>query len=132
MDRDDLILQKLEEMEARQKERDSVLEGRLTNLETAVRENRAELKEVRTELMDVVKDSMEQKVHQTKLEGDVHSLDFKLTGKLETLEMKLDDFMANAKEQKVDKNERWKVGGIIVSCCIAIVSLILSILTRLR
>lgn len=27
-------------------------------------------------------------------------------------------------------NERWKVGGIIVSCGIAVVSLVLSILTR--
>lgn len=54
-----------------------------------------------------------------------------MDGKLETLETKLDSLIENMRERKFDTNERWKVGGIIVSCSVAIVSLILSILTRM-
>ena len=34
-------------------------------------------------------------------------------------------------DRKFDANERWKVGGIIVSCGVAVVSLVLSLLTRM-
>lgn len=97
MDRDELILQKLEEMEARQRERDAMLESRLTKIESEMKED---VKDIRAQLTMVLKDNAELKVNQTKLEGDLHSVDFKLTGKLETLEMKLDNFITNVHERK--------------------------------
>ena len=111
------------ESEARQKERHEALETRITNIDT-------EVKDIRTEVKDIGKDNAEMKVHQTKLEGDLHLLDSDLKGQLGRLETKFDAFIANMREQKADTSERWKVGGIIVSCGIAVVSLVLSILTR--
>ena len=104
------------EIEARQKERHEALETRITSIE-------AEVKDIR-------KDGAEQKVRQTKLEGDLQLLDSDLKGQLGRLETKFDAFIANMRDQKADTNERWKVGGIIVSCGIAVVSLVISILTR--
>ena len=150
MNRDELILKKLEEMEAQQverdaalkaqqEERDAVLEIRLAHIETGVRDVRSEVKDVRSEVKDVrsevkdvLKDSADQRVNQTRLEGELHTLDSKLIGKLESLEIKIDSFIANTQEQKTDKNERWKIGGIIVSCCVAVASIILSIITSLK
>ena len=60
----------------------------------------------------------------------LEDLDSDLKGQLGRLETKFDAFIANMREQKTDTNERWKVGGIIVSCGIAVASLVLSILTR--
>ncbi len=122
------------ESEARQKERHEVLETRMIESEARQKE-RHEVLETRitsidTEVKDIRKDSAEQKVHQTKLEGDLHLLDSELKGQLGRLETKFDAFIANMREQKTDTNEWWKVGGIIVSCGIAVVSLVLSILTR--
>ena len=134
MNLNETILQKLEDMaehqkardaeiEARQKERHEALETRITNIDT-------EVKDIRNEIKDVRKDNAEMKVHQTKLEGDLQLLDSDLKGQLGRLETKFDAFIANTREQQADANERWKVGGIIVSCGIAVVSLVLSILTR--
>ncbi len=75
---------------------------------------------VDSELKEIREDSTEMKVNQTR-----HG------GKLETLEMKLDAFIDNMRDRKADTNERWKISGIIISCGVALVSLILSILTRL-
>ena len=161
MNRDELILKKLEEMEAQQaerdaalkaqqeerdaalkaqqEERDAALEIRLAHIETEVRDVRSEVKDVRSEVKDVrsevkdvLKDSADHRVNQTRLEGELHTLDSKLTGKLESLEIKIDSFIANTQEQKTDKNERWKIGGIIISCCVAVASIILSIITSLK
>ena len=104
------------EIKARQKERHEALETRITNIDTEVK--------------DIRKNNAELKVHQTKLEGNFQLLDSDLKGQLGRLETKFDAFIANTREQKADTNERWKVGGIIVSCGIAVVSLVLSILTR--
>ena len=165
MNRDELILKKLEEMEAQQAERDAALKAqqderdaalkaqqderdaalkaqqderdaaleiRLTNIETKVRDVQSEVRDVRSQVKDVLKDSADQRVNQTRLEGELHTLDSKLIGKLESLEIKIDSFIANTQEQKTDKNERWKIGGIIVSCCVAVASIILSIITSLK
>jgi hypothetical protein len=145
MNLNETILQKLEDMEDHQKARDAEVETRQKErheaLETRMIESEARQKErhealetritsIDTEVKDIRKNSAEQKVHQTKLEGDLHLLDSDLKGQLGRLETKFDAFIANTREQKADTNERWKVGGIIVSCGIAVVSLVLPILTR--
>ena len=124
MNKEDLILQKLETME------------------TGMKDIRSEMKDVRSEMNDrmdkiesklevVNADFAEMKVNQAKQAGDLHTLEAKIDGKLETLETQLDGLIENTRERKSDINERWKIGGIIVSCAVAVVSLILSILTRM-
>ena len=102
MNKEDLILQKLDSMD------------------TELKSVRSEIKEIHSELKEIREDATEMKVNQVK-----HA------GKLETVETKLDAFIDNTRERKADVSERWKIGGIIVSCGVAVVSLILSILTRM-
>ena len=124
MNKEDLILQKLDSMDA--------------DLKTV----RSEVKDVRSEVNDrmdkiesklevVNSDFAEMKVSQAKQAGDLHTLEAKMDGKLQTLESKLDGLIENMRDRRIDTNERWKVGGIIVSCGVAVLSLILSILTRM-
>ncbi len=124
MNKEELILQKLDSME------------------TELKSVRSEMKDVRSEMnnridkvaskLEVVNsDIAEMKVNQAKHTGDLHTLEVKIDGKLETLDTKLDSLIENMRDRKVDINERWKIGGIIVSCGVAVVSLILSILTRM-
>ena len=124
MNKEDLILQKLETME------------------TDLKDVRSEVKDVRSEVNDrmdkiesklevVNADFAEMKVNQAKQAGDLHTLEAKIDGKLETLETKLDGLIENTRDRKLETNERWKIGGIIISCGVAVVSLILSILTRM-
>ena len=102
MNKEDLILQKLDSMD------------------TELKSVRSEIKDIHSELKEIREDSTEVKINQAK-----HA------GKLETLETKLDAFIDNIRERKADTSEHWKIGGIIISCGVAIVSLILSILTRI-
>ena len=102
MNKEDLILQKLDSMD------------------TELKNVRSEIKDIHSELKKIRGDATEMKVNQAK-----HA------GKLETVEAKLDAFIDNLRERKTDTSERWKIGGIIISCGVAVVSLILSILTRL-
>ena len=131
MNKEDLILQKLETMEID-----------LRNARSEVKDVRSEVKDVRSELNDrmdkiesklevVNADFAEMKINQAKQAGDLHTLEAKIDGKLETLETKLDGLIENTRERRSDINERWKIGGIIISCGVAVVSLILSILTRM-
>ena len=138
MNKEDLILQKLETMETD-----------LKNVRSEVKDVRSEVKDVRSEMivvrsemngrMDKIEsklevvnaDFAEMRVNQAKQAGDLHTLEVKIDGKLGTLETKLDSLIENTRERKQDTNERWKIGGIIVSCGVAAVSLILSILTRM-
>jgi len=76
-------------------------------------------------------DASEMKVNQAKQAGDLHTLEAKMDGKLQTLDSKLDGLIENMRDRKLETNERWKIGGIIVSCGVAVLSLILSILTRI-
>ena len=101
--------------DAAQKEHDAALNARLTHLE-------AEVAEIR-------KEQVVHRMHYAKLERQIVTWETKLSGHLASLEMKLDYVFSNMRDQKAD-GERWKVGGIIASCGIAIASLILSILTR--
>ena len=122
MDMNQQILQKLLEMEeaqkqrdAAQKERDAALNARLTRLESEVAEIR--------------KEQGAQSVDHAKLEGQIVTSETKLDVNLANLEMKVDNFLSNMREQKADTDERWKIGGIVASCGIAIAVLILSVLT---
>ena len=135
MNKEDLILQKLESMDAELKNVrsemkdgfnsvDSEMKDGFNSVDSDVKGVRSEMKDgfnsVDSELKEIREDSTEMKVNQTR-QG----------GKLETLEMKLDAFIDNMRDRKADTNERWKISGIIISCGVALVSLILSILTRL-
>ena len=102
MNKEDLTLQKLDSMD------------------TELKSVRSEIKDIHSKLKELREDATEVKINQAK-----HA------GKLETLETKLDAFIDNIRERKADTSEHWKIGGIIVSCGVAIVSLILSILTRM-
>ena len=102
--------------DAAQKEHDAALNARLTHLESEVAEIR--------------KEQVVHSVNHAKLERQIVTWETKLSGHLASLEMKLDNVFSNMRDQKADSGERWKVGGIIASCGIAIASLILSILTR--
>ena len=164
MNKEDLILQKLESMDAELKNVRSEMKDGFNSVDSDVKGVRSEMKDgfnsvdsemkdgfnsvdsdvkgvhsemkdgfnsvdsemkdgfnsVDSELKEIREDSTEMKVNQTR-----HG------GKLETLEMKLDAFIDNMRDRKADTNERWKISGIIISCGVALVSLILSILTRL-
>ncbi len=109
MNKEDLILQKLDSMDIE-----------LKNVRSEMKDIRSEVKDIHSELKEIREDATEMKVNQAK-----HA------GKLETLDTKLDAFIDNARERKADMSERWKIGGIIVSCGVAVLSLILSILTRI-
>ena len=124
MNKEDLILQKLETMETD-----------LKNVRSEVKDVRSEVNDrmdkIESKLEVVNADFAEMKVNQAKQAGDLHTLEAKIDGKLETLETKLDGLIENTRDRKLETNERWKIGGIIISCGVAVVSLILSILTRM-
>lgn len=75
------------------------------------------LEEVTVELKEAREDRAQIKVSQAHHEGN-----------LKVLAAKFDDYIADARERKADTNERWKIGGIIASGCLAIMSIILSLL----
>ena len=81
-------------------------------------------------MAEIRKEQVVHSVNYAKLEGQIVTSETKLAGNLASLEMKVNTFISNMRDQKADSGERWKVGGIIASCGIAIASLILSILTR--
>ena len=74
------------------------------------------LEEMAGELKEVREDQVQIKVNQAHQEGN-----------LKVLAAKFDDYIAGARERKADTNERWKIGGIIASGCLAILSIILSL-----
>ena len=138
MNKEDLILQKLESMDAEVKD----VRAEVKDVRAEVKDVRVEVKDVRSEMGDrmdkiesqlkvVNDDCVEMRVNQAKHAGDLHTLEAKMDGKLETLETKIDSLIENMRDRKFDTNERWKIGGILVSCGVALVSLILSILTRM-
>ena len=74
------------------------------------------LEEMAGELKESREDWAQIKVNQAHQEGN-----------LKVLAAKFDDYIAGARERKADTNERWKIGGIIAGC-LAILSIILSLL----
>ena len=116
MNKEDLILQKLDSMDTELKS----VRSEIKDVRSEIKDVRSEIKDIHSELKEIREDATEMKVNQAK-----HA------GKLETVETKLDAFIDNARERKADLSERWKIGGIVVSCAVAVLSLILSILTRM-
>ena len=110
MNKEDLILQKLDSMDTE-----------LKTMRSEIKDVRSEIKEIHAELKEIREDATDMKVNQA-----LHA------GKLETVETKLDAFIEHQRERKVDTNEHWKIGGIVVSCGIAIVSLVFLYLHNAR
>ena len=122
MQANDQILQKLEEIEkhftnlesdvnaldAAQKARDELQklyndaqEQRLTRIE-------ADLKETRTEMIEIRKEGADQRVSQVRVEA------------------KLDGLISHIQDQKTDKSERWKITGIMASILIGVAAFLKS------
>ena len=116
MNKEDLILQKLDSMDTELK----TMRSEIKDVRSEIKDVRSEIKEIHSELKEIREDATDMKVNQA-----LHA------GKLETVETKLDAFIDHQRERKSDTNEHWKIGGIIVSCGIAIVSLVFSIFTML-
>ena len=131
MNKEDLILQRLESMETNIKDVRSEIKDVRSEVIVVRSEMNDRMDKVESKLEVVNADFAEMRVNQVKQAGDLHTLEVKIDGKLETLETKLDSLIENTRERKQDTSERWKIGGIIVSCGVAVVSLILSILTRM-
>ena len=77
------------------------------------------LEEVTIEMKEAREDRAQIKVSQAHHEGN-----------LKVLATKLDDYIAGVRERKGDTNERWKIGGIIASGCLAILSIILAFFNK--
>ena len=76
-------------------------EQRLTRIE-------AEMKETRTEVIEIRKEGVDLRVSQTRVEA------------------KLDGLIDHLKEQRTDHSERWKITGIIASIFIGVAALVKS------
>ena len=106
MDRDELILQKLSELSEDVKDlRKNVggLQKDITDVKLQQADDRR-----RSETADV------------KLAGDLRRIESELKGDLQRVESKIDSVVTNISERKADTNERWKIGGIIVSIFLAV------------
>ena len=149
MDRDELILEKLSEVatdlkqiqkdvtdvklqqveDRRRSETADVklagdverMESKLTaDLQRVESKLTADLQQVKSELTADL-----QRV-ESKLTTDLQQVESKLTADLQQVESKIDGVVDNIRERKIDTNERWKIGGIIVSSILAILALIKS------
>ena len=114
MNKEDLILQKLEEIAVQQQDiaaqlqaQDAAQAARTANLESEVKQNQAEIK------------------------GELRALDTKLKGMVGALEQRLTTFIANMRERQLDRDERRKIGlgSLVVAACAAAASLTLSLIT---
>ena len=63
---------------------------------------------------------------ESKLTADLQGMESKLTADSQRVEAKIDSVVTNISERKTDTNEKWKIGGIIVSTAIAILAFIKS------
>ena len=95
-------------LDAAQKARDDLQklhneaqERRLTRIE-------ADLKETRTEMIELRKEGTDQRVSQVRVEA------------------KLDALITHLNEQKTDKSERWKITGIVASIFIGVAAFLKS------
>ena len=112
MDRDELILQKLSELAEDVKDlRKNVggLQKDITDVKLQQADDRR-----RSETADV------------KLAASLERIESELKTELRRVEAKIDGVVTNIGERKTDTNERWKIGGIIVSSVLAILALIKS------
>ena len=134
MDRDELILQKLSELAEDVKDlrknvgglQKDITDVKLQQVDDRRRSETADIK-LAADLQ-----RLESKIDgglehmESKLTADLQGMESKLTADSKRVESKIDSVVSNIKEHKTDTNERWKIGGIIVSTAIAILALIKS------
>ena len=134
MDRDELILQKLSELAEDVKDlRKNVggLQKDITDvkLQQADDRRRSETADVKLAAsLDRVESKLTADLQrvESKIDAGLDRVESKLTADLQRVESKIDGVVTNISERKTDTNERWKIGGIIVSTAIAILALIKS------
>ena len=123
MDRDELILQKLSELAEDVKDlRKNVggLQKDITDVKLQQADDRR-----RSETADVKLAASLERI-ESKLTTDLQRVEAEVKTDLRRVEAKIDGVITNIGERKADTNERWKIGGIIVSTTIAILALIKS------
>ncbi|MCY3724827.1 MAG: hypothetical protein OXG97_21640 [Candidatus Poribacteria bacterium] len=123
MDRDELILQKLSELAEDVKDlRKNVggLQKDITDVKLQQADDRR-----RSETADVKLAASLERI-ESKLTTDLQRVESEVKIDLRRVEAKIDGVITNIGERKTDTNERWKIGGIIVSTTIAILALIKS------
>ncbi len=123
MDREELILEKLSELSEDIKDlRRNVggLQKDITDIKLQQVDDRR-----RSETADVKLAGDLQRL-EAKMDGDLQRLEAKMDGDFQRLEAKIDGVITNIGEGKTDTNERWKIGGIIVSTAIAVLAFIKS------
>jgi len=123
MDRDELILQKLSELAEDVKDlRKNVggLQKDITDVKLQQADDRR-----RSETADVKLAASLERI-EAELKGDLQRVESEVKIDLRRVEAKIDGVITNIGERKTDTNERWKIGGIIVSTTIAILALIKS------
>jgi phage shock protein A len=123
MDRDELILQKLSELAEDVKDlRKNVggLQKDITDVKLQQADDRR-----RSETADVKLAGDLQRL-ESKIDAGLDRVESKLTADSQRVESKIDSVVTKISERKTDTNERWKIGGIIVSTAIAILALIKS------
>ena len=123
MDRDELILQKLSELAEDVKDlRKNVggLQKDITDVKLQQADDRR-----RSETADVKLAASLERI-ESKFTTDLQRVESEVKTDLQRVESKIDGVITNIGERKADTNERWKIGGIIVSTTIAILALIKS------
>ena len=123
MDRDELILQKLSELAEDVKDlRKNVggLQKDITDVKLQQADDRR-----RSETADVKLAASLERI-ESKFTTDLQRVESEVKTDLQRVESKIDGVITNIGERKADTNERWKIGGIIVSTAIAILALIKS------
>lgn len=78
------------------------------------------LSELSTDLKQVQKDVTDIKLQQSEDRRQSENAILKLEGDLQRVESKIDGGVTNINERKADTNERWEIGGIIISIFLAI------------
>ena len=145
MDREELILQKLSELSEDVKDlRKNVggLQKDITDIklqqaddrrrsETADVKLAASLERIESKFTtDLQRVESEVKIDLQRVESEVKTdlqrVESEVKTDLRRVESKIDGVITNIGERKADTNERWKIGGIIVSTAIAILALIKS------
>ena len=123
MDRDELILQKISEVAEDVKDlRKNVggLQKDITDVKLQQADDRR-----RSETADVKLAASLERI-EARLTTDLQRVEAEVKTDLRRVEAKIDGVITNISERKADTNERWKIGGIIVSSAIAILALIKS------
>ena len=134
MDREELILEKLSELSEDVKDlRKNVggLQKDITDIKLQQANDRR-----RSETADVKLAASLERIEskfttdlqrvESEIKIDLQRVESEVKTDLRRVESKIDGVITNIGERKADTNERWKIGGIIVSTAIAILALIKS------